>query len=613
MAHRRPDQGYDDRDETASRSPSRAGPSSRHLDPAKRQHLPRLARGSNASVTSSTPRTTVERMNELRQEDARRSRNVERRSGGMSQVSSTLHALPSYYNTSASARAGPLYFQANHQSQQERKEADQRARTRRQFAGPVIASWRSGEERAERQHSSNALSSSSSSSSSSSERRLRWRSTLAARKYIGGYQGERLMSLCDTALSRIAKMLCTADLYDQEIPKGRTLGQPADLAIPLHLKERMLALTGRRQLCKSMNETGLRRLFLAEKRGSGDDDLEKSSEESWDVDEHPRGEVSDLLTSLDLSYARCSFRLVEDVLSRSGQMLQLRQLSLAGWGMHNDYNQLNLHSLLLSKDLTRVIGMLGNLEMLSLARTRLYSADQEAAYQAASYTYQSNGDEKTKDTKSFLTQLSKSSLRLTILDLSECAWIIGSELANLEWYSVDQIATRSTIIWPKLRHLILANCTPFVKPGEETTKLEASPSFVGKWHAIHHGASTDSPYMLDHRPGLGKAIFVNDRQLWRQRRHAAYGNQVDAWDLAGEENHPVDDQDATHLTALPRQVSSSSGYPTRCPVSRAHVGPWEWERARLLDAVRGRWGSALRGNVNSDTAQRGGPFIEVYF
>jgi hypothetical protein len=608
MSCRRNEQGSVGGNLSAPRCPP-SSPPRLGLDSAKCQHLPRLARGSGSPATATPPRTAVDRMNDLRQEDARRARNAERKSGSPSRTHSHLFELPEYITTSASARAGPLYYQANQRHTQERKEAETLERAKRQFAGPVVASWRRNDKVAGEQQSSSA-------SLPSFEPEIRRRSTLAVRKYMGGNEDGRLTLLSDMALSCIASMLCnTTSSPPQE---DDFMGQWADEPFPLHLKERLFALAGRRQHCRSMNEIGVRRLLLSEdqeqnKIGEPEADL-NCEEGSWDQGDEFLGEAPRYISSMDLSYARIGFRLVEDILTRPGQMLQLRQLSLAGWGCQDEYQQATLHALFLSKDLMRVIGRLGNLEMISLARTRLYSASQEAAYQAASYWFQGDGDEKMKDTKSFLTQLSKSSLRLITLDLSECSWITGSELANLEWYSVSRTATRSTIIWTKLRRLILANCSPFTEPGKETTELRESPPFVGKWHAIHHGAATDSPYMLDHRPGLGNAIFRNDhRRVPHRRRNAAvpHENQLDAWN-SEEENQEGVALDAAHSTSAPHSPSSSQ-YPTRCPVSRARVGRWEWERARLLDAVRGRWGSAIKGNVNSDTTQRGGSFVEVYF
>jgi hypothetical protein len=566
-----------------------AASSSQYIDPLKRACLPRLVRerDSQASSSQSAPRSLTDRLNQMRVEDRRRERNSEQRQHG---TVSTRACTAFDATSTASARAGSLYYQSSQLAQQDRTERQQIGEMMRKFAGPTPpTSWR-------KEIISRAEEMTSLDISCDASPRARKKATLALRWFIdGGEEMDGMPLLSDLCLSRLSASLCEIEDRASSI-----VAREMTNILPVHLKEKMMALAGRKQHCEPLNTTALH--LLLDDGEEPTKDIADLGSDSWDSNEVCTTSDPISLKCLDLSFARIGVKMLKSVLVQGAGMHQLRTLSLAGWGSDDCTRQ---KSLLSVTNLMEAIGSLPHLEMLSLAKTRLGPVGKG--------TSSKTRDSKMLESITFLKRLSRASLRLKVLDLSECDWIVGPDIANLGWYSVDKAASRSKIIWPRLEHLVLINCAALMEPGRVVEKeLTPSPSYVAKWHAAHHGVAlvTDSPYLLQHRPGLGNAIFhaedAQQARQARQRRSAqrqARSRDGDAW--GSDESQ---DEDSNTIRS-----SSSSAYPTRCPVSGVHVGAWEWERARVLDAVRGRWGSAIKGDITVEGLQASGPFIEIYF
>jgi hypothetical protein len=583
LDERRPD----DRGESSSTGRGGRIAAAEYVDPLKLASLPRLARERDSQIQSA-PRSLTDRLNQMRVEDRRRERNNEQRQNG---TLPSRQMLPFDATTSASARAGSLYYQSSQLAQKDITERQQLSEMRRKFAGPTPpTSWR---KKIARDVVDNGMVDEACDDSPLARRRA----TLAIRHFLNGCVEEgalpRLSNLC---LARISGILCDVDDHDSVSLAGETT-----TFLPVHLKERMMALAGREQQCEALNASALSLLIGDRDRMERAPLEEEERTESWDGNEEKLFDPISL-KNMDLSFARIGNKMLKNVLTQGADMHQLRTLSLAGWGSDDHSGQ---KSLLTVPNLMEAIGNLPHLELLSIAKTRLWPVSKGSSL-------------KTKESSmlesiTFLKRLSRASLRLKVLDLSECDWIIGPDIANLGWFSVDRVASRSKIIWPRLEQLVLLNCATFIEPGKIVDeKLKPSPSYVAKWHAAHHGVAlvTDSPYLLSHRPGLGHAVFraedAQQARFSRQRRSARQQarREEDAW--GSPQNS--DDEDSSIRS------SSSSAYPTRCPVSGVHVGAWEWERARVLDAVRGRWGSAIKGDItNENTSASGETFIEIYF
>lgn len=554
-------------------------------DALKMACLPRLGRETPANGPA--PRTLAERLNQMRIEDGRRERNREAMLAQQRPGSSTggAPAAVPLYTTSASARAGTLYHQACQLAQQDMAARQQAGELRRKFAGPAPpTSWRSSEEQTvEGQDGATTL------DIGPLERRRR---TGSVRHFFDGSdQPAAVTSLVDSCLSCIASHL-SAEKQACSVAIRESVSH-----LPVHIKERILAMAGRQQQCRPLKETALHWLLLADCAHSSRPG-ERRTAESWDSSDDRAHQQPSSLLHLDLSFAKIGSRMFKAVVSQAAEMHQLRALSIAGWGSED------ARSLLAVPGLMDALRRLPHLETLSLASTRLCAPSAEGADRQG----------RMLESMTFLKRLSRSVVRLKVLDLSGCGWILGPDIANLGWFTMGKVAIRSKVIYPRLQHLALTHCPAFSEPGKEgeTGAYKASPGYVGKWHAAHHGvaAVTDSPYLLDHRPGLGNAVLrLDDDSQRRERRRNAGQARHSVWGSADEDGS--DGEGGSPL--LPLHAPSSSGYPTRCPVSGVHVGAWEWERARLLDAVRGRWGSALKGNNTADDQARTGPFIDVYF
>lgn len=533
------------------------------------------------NAQSVSPRSLADRLNQMRVEDARRERN---------RIQCPQRAPPPVPNfdttSSASSRAGTLFYRSSELAHGEMEQRQEEREIKRKFAGPTPpTSWR--KESTDNEVKTGQL------GGYQVDPETRNRSTLAVRYFLdGGEKDDRLASLADACLSCIAQHLCQGE---------QDAGSKDYNHLPVHFKDQLMALAGRKQMCEPLNGTALRFLLRDEQ-----DQHSKSSEqglESWDsTEEEKSSSDSTSVKNLDLSFARIGHRTLKSILLQGAQMHQLCTLSLAGYGSEDTMGQ---KSLVTISNLTEAIGNLPHLKFLSLTKTRLCPT--------------SKGDSiKTKDSImlesiTFLKRLSRSSLRVKILDLSECDWIIGPDIANLGWYSVDKIVKRSSIIWPRLQHLVLTNFRAFHDSDKLTDIIHSSTAYVAKWHAAHHGVAlvTDSPFLLQHRPGLGNAVFraeeAQQARQARQRHNMRQAARSNAW------GSPDYSEEGEESDATVRRSSSSSAYPTLCPVSGVHLGAWEWERARVLDDVRGRWGSAIKGDINIEVSHQGGSFIEVYF
>jgi hypothetical protein len=206
-----------------------------------------------------------------------------------------------------------------------------------------------------------------------------------------------------------------------------------------------------------------------------------------------------------------------------------------------------------------------------------------------------------------------------------------------------------------MKVLVLAGCQALMPEGtkiaeQSTIDFTQSQAFVGSWHAAHHGVArvTKSPYFLSHRPGLGRAVLADGVGAWdsasgrgtlverqaaaltdhrRSQRSAQTVRTLSAFD---DEQDVTNDTFAISHGVAPfasRQIrgtltdrqgnligqAKAEELKPRCPVSTSRVEHHEWARARILDAVHGRWGSAIVGHVLDNNSARQGTYIAVYF
>ncbi|EPQ29827.1 uncharacterized protein PFL1_02500 [Pseudozyma flocculosa PF-1] len=263
--------------------------------------------------------------------------------------------------------------------------------------------------------------------------------------------------------------------------------------------------------------------------------------------------------------------------------VNLRALSLAGFRL--DFADPDA--------LLRILAKLANLELLSLAGS-------------------SGSSSSALDHGMFLKRLSRATPRLQVLDLSYCAWVDSQAVCCVSWSE-----------WPRLDHLVLKGCEPLQHPvvvSCEREDLDAPPelpdasvgdgrgvaaaNFVAPWHALHHGQGRRD----------GQASTVRSSVLVATRPGILPGTGATSQSAAASDGGRHEDA----VRALTRQASASwtagrvrgSGHTkavsytqsfVRCPTSGKEVEQWQWERAMVLDAVRGR----LKGG--------GRRWVEVWF
>lgn len=374
--------------------------------------------------------------------------------------------------------------------------------------------------------------------------------------------------------------------------------------LPKHTRERMVALCGRLAATQwpltdwtAQALIDLERLEASsiEQRqandGSGGDD-------DWDTAVNTGGQPGSTAcgigllgdTSLDLSFSTVTPRSIGRMLSSPGQMgVSLRILSLAGW---NSPSNSSSTTPLDSSQMTSIFAQLPNLQVLSLAGSHLSRC-----------TTGGDGETDPQRAAVFLRKLSRSLAKLNSLDLSFCRWVSADAILNVSW------ATPSTIAWPRLEKLLLVGCEAFSDPrdggktGEEGVRggFEGTPAgnHVAAWHATHSqraiAESADDP------GGLYDAVTdTHHRDPFDLFPHPTPRSSTRATF--------VDYVNGAIQPAIISQTLSTpgDGVPmefVRCPRSAGKVEMWQWQRARLLEAVRGR--------ARSGSKQRS--WVEVFF
>lgn len=699
---------------------------------SKLEHLPRLRRQEreNAAEESKKP-SMSETLNRMRIEDRRRARNLEarQRSGNQphGQNSSSSHSMrgnapsfqPSLHQnsamSSASARAGTSYLAATHLSQQDSVEARRMNELRRKFAGPVPPSSWTQNGNSSKEDQSDIV------GEPTVERIVKRKRALAAsRLFFSQYENGRTAesSGVEYMLQKDIPSLTDITLIAITNALSENLSTPSEqfeerlLALPVHLKERTLALAGRYAQTKALGEAGLRALFGKHEgdsteeadRAEEEDSFEQGGEDtldSWDIEsEQMEWDTTTTLSTIDLSFASISARSLRDLmLSPSIEANRIRALSLAGWGYGEDATQSTAGKmrkcLRTSTTLINMLDQMTNLEMLSLAATKLLPGIEdwylpkkiEAKDGSIEEGCTGLSPEIASEALAFLKKLARRTSNLRTLDLSACHWINGAVLSNIGIYSTNVPVRR--LIWPKLQNLILTDCPAFsenLKCGDDVQAKPNQGTFTGQWHAAHHGIArfTNSPYFLSHKPGLGRSVLAHGIGAWdsvnanrntqslvgrevvalaRHNGHVQRSRQLEAarrGGMQGLENERMrsafDDESLADFASMATQsdgvgvpgmftgfaishgvapfsgrqvlnssassASSSWSTPPRCPVSRKKVASHEWERARVLDAIHGRWGSAIVGTLEdefeddkslSNHNYSRGQFITVYF
>lgn len=615
----------------------------------------------NSSTDHLQTNSLSDRLNRMRLEDRRHARNVRMQkcttslkhndnpSSSSSPEGSSLK--PDYSSKSASTRAGTAFLASNFLSKREVEQQNIEDSLRRRFAGPIPPnSWRRDPLQSHKCFDKTKESPKDTIRTADKAR------LLAARNWFPRGTERLQDSLFLPSLVDLCSEIVRSSLAHPEyVSEDQMLNLRREAAsLPTHLKEHMMSLSGRFAKTDPITESVLSALFavsfntnVASEKSSKEQQVGEV-QESWDQDANHE-DSQDLLQCLDLSFGLMTSNtlrsLAQAPLVRGHA---LRSFSLAGWGSQPSSQQ--PQSCLRSAEnvLLEILQNMPSLEVLSLSDTKLLLAGDEACQGCRNGKLSVSA---ASEALAFLRNISKSTRRLRVLDLSSCPWVNGAVIANLGWYSTNPPIQRE--IWPNLTALILTGCEAFLpsslKPKESQT-LSLSAPFSAKWHAAHHGErkSTDSPYFLSHRPGLGQAVLTDGvgawdlmsqsdvfqaerkglKQIMQPMLHHSSSSSTPTTHRGNNISSDASDSISDFLPSaafFSRESATSadavSGLP-RCPVSGAKVERFEWERARVLDAVYGRWGSAISGRIDDDRGplktshcgwKKHGTFVELYF
>lgn len=439
--------------------------------------------------------------------------------------------------------------------------------------------------------------------------------------------------------------------------------------LPPHLKLRLMSLAGREARAEPLTDAAFRALWpeLHRKRtgyaaqnqngataseeefgasaestasvGDNDGDGDGDGDWDWDSSDEPqKGHESSVDSTtgppdlLDLSFSLLSAQTLRALLLPTGSFnLHLRSLSLSGFGV------VPLSPGIGGTGVLPLLTSLPNLEVLSLAGTSLASRSRIGSG-SGSGTGSGSGSgpdiRSVFDGRAVLRRIGRAVTRLRVLDLSRCEWVNGESLAAIEWARTWSENGGNPGggggQFMRLQHLVVEGCPSFIAPaqggGPETEpRAQAAGRFVASWHADFHS------------PRLSASAFSNTHTP--AHAHARQG--VSAIRTShGTSLQPRGGRPSVNVGGSASAGSANSEYPTRDSRTGRHIERWEWERARVLDSVRGRNvrggaegelelergldggeedGGEHRQVMVSDDQPRGGkeeerrPWIEVWF
>ncbi|GAK65470.1 uncharacterized protein PAN0_009c3687 [Moesziomyces antarcticus] len=495
---------------------------------------------------------------------------------------------------SSSSRAGLMYLSSTEQAQRERDQRSRETQLKRQVAGPIPPeSWRRDFDRLTINRGlfipgSNDISTTASASS------LGAFATKAQRKAIGTvlrsmYDKSRpqptaagVSTLFDMTLCVIADAINRpASGHAHDKGKQRQARPEMDIEhmrevlsyLPRRMHQRMLALYG----SVAATEWPLAD-WTAQALTSQMQVEDHPAEGDWDeVGHSPPIDFSAALapdldasfTALDLSFSSISTRTLSRLLSLGGGQagVSLRMLSLAGWNSHAHSAPVPLDS----PGLLSVLSQLPNLEVLSVAGSRFFGHAPERT-----------GKVDTQRTAVFLRRLSRSLTKLRVLDLSFCAWVCADAVQGVSWATSDAVA------WPRLEHLLLLGCESFVESLDDianaTMPQKPSESYVGAWHATH--SQRDMRENPTRQASAARADLFDDAPTPPRipPRLATFSQLT---------SNTAKPSIATYIVPPPAAARQQGAIGevvqcVSCPHSKERIEMWQWQRARVLDAVHGR-------------------------
>ncbi|SPO32652.1 uncharacterized protein UTRI_04396 [Ustilago trichophora] len=419
--------------------------------------------------------------------------------------------------------------------------------------------------------------------------------------------------------------------------------------LPAHVRHRMLELCGRlaatdwplsewaaQALIDKIKLNTTTELQQNQLPPSSSDDSEHDWESSPDSPTYPSNAILHTRNeatspTLDLSYSTISPRTITRMLrSTMGNGVALRMLSLAGWNNATNSSSSTTTSTLDSPAMLSIFSQLPNLEVLCLAATNLSPAPTSTSEVGAVVDFQRSAV--------FLRKLGRCLPKLKLMDLSFCRWVSADALLGVSWSSNNAAAATA---WPRLENLLLVGCEAFADPrylsrnGDGSIGSAGSPnvsafaglpadSYIAPWHSNHSqralryptptptpDAETvyddyytgtvrqNDPFGLFNTPIAAAAAATHRNNPSRATSAATFGDYVKNAIQPAIISHMTPTSDGKEDKAVLMEY-------VRCPRSAGKVEMWQWQRARVLEGVRGRIQP-----VDATQTRRG--WVEVWF
>lgn len=421
--------------------------------------------------------------------------------------------------------------------------------------------------------------------------------------------------------------------------------------LPTHVRHRMMELCGRLAATDwPLSEWAAQALIDKTKLNtttelqqnqlppSRSDDSEDDWEASPDSPTYPSNAL--LHTSneatpptLDLSYSTILPRTITRMLSSSSTMgngVALRMLSLAGWNNATNSSSSTTTSPLDSPAMLSIFSQLPNLEVLCLAATNLSPAPTSTSEVGAVVDFQRSAV--------FLRKLGRCLPKLKLMDMSFCRWVSADALLGVSWSS-NNAATATA--WPRLENLLLVGCEAFADPRYLSRNGDGSigsagcsnvaafagkpaGSYIAPWHTDHSQRALQSPaptpnpaagtvydgyytgtvrqnvpFDLFNTPTAAAAATTHRNNPSRTMSAATFGDYVKNVIQPAIISHMTPNSGGKEDKAVLMEY-------VRCPRSAGKVEMWQWQRARVLEGVRGR-----TQPVDATRTRRG--WVEVWF
>jgi len=343
---------------------------------------------------------------------------------------------------------------------------------------------------------------------------------------------------------------------------------------------------------------------------SNSDEWENSSSSSSSKESQDALSTSSSQQTLDLSFIHLTFRNINSLIHLSPMKgtlnFNLAKLSFAGFGSFlllestfTSGSDSTDYLILGSESTISILSSLPNLRVLSLAHTSLKPPIRNFSTSSI------------LPPALFFKKLARVTPRLESLDLSECDWVESKTIGGVNWSNEGKNLSeenRPALVWNQLETLVLKGCkslnpSRIIEQGESEDYEKniigvKAGVYLEEWHSEFHSILFKSLASSRQPQGLNGGRAPTARQGGQTQ---VSNNPEVLTAFEGQELSQVETRNVSPF---------SSTFPTRDTLGNV-IELFEWERARVLDLVRGRGNDGWSGERKHFAGDR--KFVEVYF